>query len=120
MIFTRSQYAEARTKYFDFYKVLESLIVTNTVLMVGVGLDDPDFQLLFEDTAARFRAGLPHYMTYGGKPHPDVARSARETRNIKLLPYSSRNNHEELVESLEDLLRRVSDKRAELLLTSDW
>jgi hypothetical protein len=45
--------------------LLEALIMTRTLLMVGAGLDDPDFQLMFEDNTARIQHALPHSMTYG-------------------------------------------------------
>ena len=90
MIFTRNQYATARTEHASFYRLLDALVMTNTVLMIGVGLDDPDFRLLFEDNRARFQNALPHYMTFGGSPHIDLIQTARETMGIKLLPYSSK------------------------------
>jgi hypothetical protein len=68
----------------SFYKLLDALVMTSTILMVGVGLDDPDFQLLFEDNRARFEHALPHYMTYGGDPNADLALTVRETLGIKL------------------------------------
>lgn len=120
MIFTRSQYASARTQYASFYHLLDALIMTSTILMVGVGLDDPDFQLLFEDNRARFQHALPHYMTYGGTPHADLVQTARETLGTKLLPYSVRKNHEALVRSLKSLVTRVSDRRSDLTRTMDW
>lgn len=120
MIFTRSQYATARTAHASFYRLLDALIMTNTILMVGVGLDDPDFQLLFEDSNARFQNALPHYMTYGGKPHTDLIQTARETMGTKLLSYSPRNNHEALVNALRSLVAKVVDRRTSLARTTDW
>lgn len=43
LIFTRTEYAKARTKYASFYRMFDAILMTNTVLMIGVGLDDPDF-----------------------------------------------------------------------------
>ncbi|WP_461320400.1 SIR2 family NAD-dependent protein deacylase [Bradyrhizobium elkanii] len=120
MIFTRNQYATARTEHASFYRLLDSLIMTNTVLMIGVGLDDPDFRLLFEDNRARFQAALPHYMTFGGTPNLDLVQTARETMGIKLLPYSPRDNHTALVTSLKSLVDKVSDERTALTRTMDW
>jgi hypothetical protein len=88
--------------------------------MVGVGLDDPDFQLLFEDNRARFQHALPHYMTYGGNAHPDLVQTVRETLGTKLLPYSTKNNHRALVTSLKSLVTKVSDQRTALTRTMDW
>jgi hypothetical protein len=120
MIFTRSDYASARMKYAGFYSLLDALINTNTVLIVGAGLDDPDFQLLFEDSAAKFSSGLPHYMTSGDNFHPDMLSTIRHSRNIKTLAYSSRRNHAELVTSLKNLVKLVGDERGVLARTMDW
>jgi hypothetical protein len=120
MIFTRSQYAGARIKYSSFYKLLDSLIMTNPVLMIGVGLDDPDFQLLFEDYAARYAGSTPHYMTFAGTPSDDLVRTVRETRNIKMLQYSARSNHLELAKALESLALLVAQKREALTRNMDW
>lgn len=120
MIFTRNQYATARTEHASFYRLLDALIMTNTILMIGVGLDDPDFRLLFEDNRARFQNALPHYMTFGGSPHADLVQTARETMGIKLLPYSSRNNHAPLITALKSLVTKVSDQRTALTRTMDW
>ncbi|QWG17909.1 SIR2 family protein [Bradyrhizobium sediminis] len=120
MIFTRSDYALARTKYAGFYSLLDALVNTNTVLIVGAGLDDPDFQLLFEDSAAEFSSGLPHYMTSGDNFHADMIATIRQTRNIKTLAYSPKKNHAELVASLTELVKLVGDKRVLLTRTMDW
>lgn len=120
MIFTRSDYASARIKHSAFYSLLDALINTNTVLIVGAGLDDPDFQLSFEDGAAKFSSGLPHYMTSGDNFHKDLLTTIRQTRNIKTLAYSPKRNHAELVASLKQLVGLVSDKRAEFTRTMDW
>ena len=120
MIFTRNQYATARTEHSSFYRLLDALIMTSTLLMVGVGLDDPDFQLLFEDNRARFQNASPHYMTYGGNPRPDLVTTARDTLGIKLISYSTRKNHAALVTSLESLVTSVSDRRTALARTMDW
>jgi hypothetical protein len=83
-------------------------------------LDDPDFQLLFEDNRARFGNALPHYMTYGGNPHADLMRTTRETLGTKLLSYSPKANHAALVTSLKELATKVADRRTALARTMDW
>ena len=96
LIFTRKEYAKAREQYGAFYRLMDALFMTHTVLMLGVGLDDPDFQLLFENQAAVIRSGLPHYMTTADKLSADETTTLRETRNIKVLSYSPKANHIEL------------------------
>ena len=120
LIFTRSEYAQAREKYSGFYKLLDALLVTHTVLMIGVGIDDPDFQLLFEDHAARVKNIQPHYLTSASKWSNDELMTLRETRNIKVLHYSSSSRHSELVRSLSQLVSEVDSMRDELVRSRDW
>lgn len=120
MIFTKADYAKARTAYSGFYTLLDALISTSTVLIIGAGIDDPDFQLIFEDSAARATSGLPHYMTSADNFHQDMIATLRQTRNIKLLEYSSRRNHAQLVRSLAALVRLVGERRNEIARNMDW
>ena len=120
LIFTRREYAQARERHVAFYRLMDSLVLTNTVLMIGVGLDDPDFQLLFEDHAARLESGLPHYMTSADKLPIDAITTLRDTRNIKIFNYSSKSNHIELVNSLNSLVEAVQLKRDDLSRSQDW
>ncbi len=58
--------------------------------MVEVGLDDPDFPNYFSKTTGLvLSTHLPHYMTYGGNPNPDLALTVRATfgyQAITVLP----------------------------------
>jgi hypothetical protein len=112
IIFTRNDYAQARTKYVLFYEILKSLALTHTFLFIGCGTDDPDIRMLFEDI--QFAHGrMPfHYMTLPrGEVHADVLRVASKSMRIKFIEYSSDNGHEELTLSLADLITEVNDYR---------
>ena len=97
MIFTRAEYAAARTKHAEFYSILDALLVTNTFLFLGCGVNDPDIRLVLENYAFRFRNTRRHFMTI-----PDDALSKEEitsiedSMNLTFLPYKSKNNHREL------------------------
>ena len=60
MIFTRQEYAAARTKYQSFYSILEALALTHTFLFLGCGTNDPDLRLLLEDNFFRHASTSPH------------------------------------------------------------
>ncbi|MCL8034387.1 SIR2 family protein, partial [Pseudomonas aeruginosa] len=49
LIFTRKDYSEARTKYRNFYQIIEALSLTHTFIFIGCGTNDPDIRLLLED-----------------------------------------------------------------------
>lgn len=120
MIFGRGDYASARIKYAAFYYLIDALLLTNTFLMLGCGLNDPDFQLMFENFAYRFPNSQPHYMAYAESSHEEVEALLRDTRNLKFLKYSKAHDHKELEQSLETLVAEVEAKRVEIGANSSW
>lgn len=112
LIFTRQNYAEARTKYVLFYEILKSLALTHTFLFIGCGTDDPDIRMLFEDIQFAHNRIPYHYMTLpSGEVHKDVLRIASDSMRIKFLSYSPLNGHSELTESLSELVSKVEEFR---------
>lgn len=122
LIFTREEYAEARQQYRNFYRLLESLAVTNTFIFLGCGIADPDIQLLMEDTCYRHRASPPHYFILPGRSvHKDVQRTYEGTMNLEFVTYpSSKGNHQALLHGLRDLVRRVEEEREAIKTTMNW
>lgn len=121
IIFTRNEYAEARTKYTLFYEILKSLILTHTFILVGCGIDDPDIRMLFEDVKFAHDQMPHHYMTIPSKEvHEDILNIISESMKIKFLQYSDANGHAELTESLEDLVTKVDDYRAQKSIDQKW
>lgn len=122
LIFTRQDYAEARTKYVLFYEILKSLALTHTFLFLGCGTDDPDIRTLFEDI--QFAHGrIPfHYMTLAdGEVHEDILSIISNSMRIKFLKYSPNLGHAELTESLSELVIRVTEYRdTNLQKTQKW
>jgi hypothetical protein len=120
MIFGRGSYAEARVKYAAFYHLVDALLLTNTFLIMGCGLNDPDFQLLFENFSYRFPTASPHYMTYADSAHNEFEELVRETRKLKFLKYSKARDHHELLESLESLVQNVEKERQQMGASQTW
>lgn len=122
VIFTRHDYAEARTKYVLFYEILKSLVLTHTFLFIGCGTDDPDIRMLFEDIQFAHNRMPFHYMTLPrGEVHGDILTIASESMRIKFLSYSPDNGHAELTESLGALVEKVESFRdQELSKTLKW
>lgn len=50
IVLTRSQYFQERQNYPNFYRVLDALFLTNTLLFLGYSLSDPDIQLMLVQT----------------------------------------------------------------------
>ncbi|HBE6433290.1 TPA: SIR2 family protein, partial [Escherichia coli] len=67
LIFSRSDYAKARSQYRDFYEILNALGLTHTFLFIGCGANDPDIRLLLEDAFFKHNAVKPHYMVMADK-----------------------------------------------------
>lgn len=123
MIFTRREYAEARTKHRHFYKLLEALALTNTFVFLGCGLHDPDTRLMLEDIFFRHEINQPHVFVMPEKTM-SVAETkiVEETMNLSCLEYSlgPSSEHDELLASLKDLLTQVDVTRNQLTTTRNW
>lgn len=122
IIFTRRDYAEARTKHVLFYEIIKALALTHTFLFLGCGTDDPDIRMLFEDIQFAHGRMPYHYMTLpNGEVHDDLLDIASKSMRIKFLPYSPDNGHSELTESLRLLVEKVEEHRIEHLKESqNW
>ena len=107
IIFSQNEYASARLKYGDFYTAIGALFLSNTLVFVGSGLSDPDIKLLLENNQINLPGMPPHYMISPTKFHTDELAALEDSRNLKLLSYSSADNHSELIESFQELVQRL-------------
>lgn len=88
IIFTKADYAKARSEYAQFYSVLDALLLTHTFVFIGAGLNDPDIQLLLEDYTYRNKYKRKHFFIT-----PKDSMSAEEfdimenTLSLKFLKY---------------------------------
>lgn len=120
-IFTRIDYAEARTKYSHFYSVLEALFMTHTFLFLGASMRDPDMALLLEDYSLRFKGSRPHYVVMpDGSTPPEILDVMEQSMNFQTIPYDSSDNHRLLAPSIKNLRTLVEEARLNLLETMDW
>lgn len=121
LIFSRKDYSKARTENRAFYEILDSLSITNTFLFLGCGTNDPDIRLLLEDYQNRFQFSREHFFVLSKKSNPlGVNQILEETMNIKILEYDKKDNHQEFIDSLQDLVIKVELKREEIALTQNW
>jgi hypothetical protein len=121
MIFTRSEYASARTKHSTFYEILSALSLTHTFVFIGCGINDPDIKLLLEDTFFRHNSFRSHIILLPNNVlHDSVANILQETMNLKVIKYSSKDNHKELMDSLKSLNISVDAFRVELAKDLNW
>lgn len=121
LIFTRKDYSESRTKYRDFYHLIDALSITHTFIFIGCGTNDPDIRLLLEDYSFKFAQNKKHYIIMSKNAvNSKVREIISETMSLKALLYDPANHHEKLTEALEDLVKKVDIKRNDLAATMDW
>jgi hypothetical protein len=121
MIFTRREYASARSEYAEFYSILDALVITHTFFFLGCGVNDPDIRLVLENYAFRFRHSRRHYMTLSKESLSHQEFDALEdSLNLRFLPYSAKNGHKELIDSIDNLLQLVETKRGTIAASLDW
>jgi hypothetical protein len=121
MIFTRSEYAQARNRHRSFYAVLEALMITHTFLFIGCGIEDPDVRLILEDHAFRYGYARPHYFVLPkGHVHQQFRSIIQNSLNIKVLEYDKTGEHKLLKESIDELVTRVNAARVQMGPTLSW
>lgn len=121
LIFTRKDYSVARTKYRDFYHLIDALSVTHTFIFIGCGTNDPDIRLILEDYSFRFPKNKNHYIVMSKNAvHVKVREIISDTMSLKPLLYDSKDHHILLTNSLEKLVNEVDLKREDLANTRKW
>lgn len=121
LIFTRAEYAEARTKYSSFYDVLEALALTHTFVFLGCGVNDPDIKLLLEDTLFKHNCSRSHvFLLPNSALHNSVITVIQDTMNLNIIQYSPRDGHKELLDSITNLVELVEAEREVLKANMNW
>ena len=121
IIFTRSDYAEARNKHADFYELLDALLRTHTFLFVGCGLDDPDIRGLLENYRYRHPAGQSHFfVTARGNMSSAVKQVVQESMKINIVEYELTTDHKFLTTSLRSLVKLVDASRIDIAKSQSW
>lgn len=109
MVFTQEQYNKARMENPKFYRLLNALFLTNTVLFLGYSLNDPDINLILENVANTTPSSNPHYIVVKeGVPGP-VKEYWLKSYNIVCLEYGP--DHTNFQENIENLWTEVLDYR---------
>lgn len=122
LIFSRKDYARARSSHRDFYEILNALSLTHTFLFIGCGINDPDIRLLLEDSFFKHNSTKPHYLISSDKSiNSELKPIIEETLNVNILTYKEiKKSHLELTNSIEELLKLVEQKRLDIKQTMNW
>lgn len=121
IIFSRTDYAQARNKYRDFYELLDSLLRTHTFLFIGCGVEDPDIRTLLEDYCYRHEFAPKHFFTISSdrlsKPVKNVL---EDSLKLQFVEYEATKDHINLTKGLEELVELVQQKRDEIGPLQTW
>ncbi|WP_313101194.1 SIR2 family protein [Epilithonimonas sp.] len=121
LIFTRKDYSAARTKYRNFYSIIEALSLTHTFIFIGCGTNDPDIRLLLEDFTFKFPLSKKHHIIMPKNAlNIKVKEIVKETMSLNILEYDSSNDHQLLTNSLAALVTLVENKRQDIANTQSW
>lgn len=110
IILTKSQYFKARQENLSFYKILDSLFLTHTILFLGYSLTDPDIQLVLENANISAPSSHPHYFVTGNNIHEAIKEANKKAYNIEFIEYNA-GEHNELNEGLFELAENVKTAR---------
>jgi hypothetical protein len=111
VIFTRSQYFGARQLHYQFYRVLDSLFLTNTILFLGYSLSDPDIQLVLENATIAAPSSHPHYALLPDGQHPAILEAIKSAYNVHAITYPN-GDYAAVEEGLAKLAEQVAEYRA--------
>ncbi|WP_299039423.1 SIR2 family protein [uncultured Pseudokineococcus sp.] len=114
IILSRSQYAHGRHQYAGFFAGVSALLLTRTVLFIGMGFSgDPDVDLLLEDAAFMARARSQHYALVPQGRSVSELQSLGSAFNVQAKEYvvTPTGGHDALLEALNDLCKLVEGVR---------
>jgi hypothetical protein len=110
-ILSKSDFFKARATYTAFFKALESLFLTHTLVFLGYSVSDPDIQLILENSTITASSDHPHYALMRRGLHPAIQAAFRRTYNIEILEFDPANDYAEFLACLQDLAVRVDENR---------
>lgn len=111
MIFTKAQYHRAKENHASFYAILKALLLTNTCIFIGCGMNDPDVLLLLEEVRITANPTRPHYALLKEGSHTFYEKQDLiSAYNVKCLEYGP--THNELIIDLQVLQSEIDSIRA--------
>lgn len=87
IVLTRSQYFTQRRDHAGFFRVLDALFLSSSLLFIGYSLSDPDIQLVLENATIAAPKSHPHYAVVSDDVHRALKLSWSKAYNIEFLEY---------------------------------
>lgn len=110
IVLSKSQYFKARKDYPNFYRILDALFLTHTILFIGYSLNDPDIQLILENVNIAAPTDHPHYLVIADNLNSILKKSNKTSYNLDLIEYPA-GNYDALHNGLAELLIKVQEIR---------
>lgn len=116
IIFTQNDYFKSKKENPFFYKILESLFLTKTVLFLGYSLNDPDINLLLDTAANTATSVANHFVLVEETLSDELEEHWQDNYNVSSIRYGG--GHSMFIPNLENLFELVMDKRMSSGLTA--
>lgn len=121
MVFSRSDYRKIQNNHGNFYRSIESLIMTNDFLFLGCGLNDPDINLILERYSSSFENSPLHYFVSPSVFSKEYKKVLEDNYHLQAISYGAKkDDHTILVDSLGTLVELVQSRRTDLAATQLW
>ncbi|HEM7873897.1 TPA: SIR2 family protein [Burkholderia contaminans] len=111
IVLTKSDYFTARRDFPNFFKILDALSLTHTILFLGYSLNDPDIQIALENANISAPSTNRHYFVAQAGTHPALKSAASRAYNTTFLEFPT-GQYNVLNDSLSELADRVLEYRA--------
>lgn len=111
IVFTQNQYYKSKRENHQFYKVLESLFITKTVLFLGYSLNDPDINLLLDTAVNTASDSAPHYVMVTDDTNGEKEKHWKKNFNISTIRYG--DSYEQFIPRLTELVEEVENLRVD-------
>jgi len=110
IVLTKSEYFKARQSFSSFYKILDALFLTHTILFLGYSLTDPDIQLVLENVNISVESAHPHYFVTGNNTNAAIKEAMKRAYNIEFIEFAA-GDYDAFNDGLYELAESVKSNR---------
>ncbi len=112
VVLDRSSYFKAKRDNPGLFNTISALMTVNTVLFLGYSINDPDIQLILENSNIFSTSDHPHYALMSKFEHASIKGAMKETFNVDFVEYTT-GQHRMVPEAISELRERVISLREE-------
>lgn len=120
VVFSRERYANLIHKHPTYNDVMNSLILTNTMVFLGTSGSDPDINLILERHVSLHEFSSPHYFVTADTDTIKMKDFWQRNYNIQIIPYRKDETHSQLTVGLQNLKESVLKYREDIAASLRW